>query len=182
MTQAEVQFGRDLVGRGTVEYSGNLVLLRQAGYGRTILLWLLPAALIGAVILAVMAISLIVFFIFALLSGGAVGVLLAFLYQHFWLRRETQIAVSPMHFVMIDRFGGTVMLRRCHVPLSRWLWFDVRRVADLAITFGDAVRADEFIAAFEDQRKSHLLSPALAQPMLRPLPPLPEKATPSDPA
>lgn len=174
MTRAKVQFGRDLAGSGTADYSGNLVLLRQAGYGRRLLMWLLPVGLIGAASLALMAFIVLGFFILVLISGGGLGVLLCLLYQHFWLRREAQIALSPMDFVIVDRMGATVMLRRCHISVRRWLWYDVRPVADLEVTFPDAGQADAFIAAFEDRRKRHLLSPALAEPILRDLPPLPE--------
>jgi hypothetical protein len=174
MTRADVQFGRDLAGRGNVDYSGRLLLLRQDGYARALLLWLLPVALLGSLILALVVFSVLAVLLLALAGGGAIGLLLCLLYQHFWLRREAQIAISPMSFVIADRMGSTVILHCGHTSWTRWLWFDVRRVADLAVTFADSASADEFVAAFEEQRKRHLLSPALAHPSVRDLPPLPE--------
>jgi hypothetical protein len=181
MTRADVQFGRDLRGWGTIDYAANLIVLRQGGYSRRLLMWLLPLGLLGAASLALMAFLLIGFLVFVLVSGGGLGVLLCLLYQHFWLRREAQVAIGSMDFTLTDRMGGTVILRSSHISVRRWLWFDVRRVEDLAVSFPDSRQADEFIAAFEDQRKRHLLSPALARPAVGRFPPLPEPDSPPEP-
>jgi hypothetical protein len=179
MTRADVQFGRDLMGRGTVDYAGNLIVLRQGGYSRRLLMWLLPVGLLGAAILFLVAFLLVSLIVSLLVSGGWLGVLLCLVFQRFWLRREAQVAISPMGFLLVDRMGGTVILRGSQISVRRWLWFDVRRVEDLAITFPDSRQADEFIVAFEDQRKRHLLSPALSHPAARRFPPIPEPEAPA---